>query len=209
MWKPPLKTNWYEMCENWHFENWVKLFITNLWNLVRVFKRWKLKRKNKINQVSKSIIILGPNGYKKKPKNHPTLIFSTMEWLCMNKVHGNHACLSTSWPKFGIWSRWSDYGEGVELKIQTCQKKNSHWLDQWISQNNVNYRYNHFCNNIKCLNPQCWKLRMVCARTWSLSLELWAWNLKFNVVLIDLHGGICPYKWMISYGWIEFMIWIK
>jgi hypothetical protein len=38
MWKPPLKTDWYKMCENWHFENQVN---TKFWDPAQVFKRWK------------------------------------------------------------------------------------------------------------------------------------------------------------------------
>jgi hypothetical protein len=41
MWKLALKTNWYKMCENWHFETWVKLVFANFWNLAQVFKGWK------------------------------------------------------------------------------------------------------------------------------------------------------------------------
>jgi hypothetical protein len=63
MWKSPLKTDWYKMCENRHFENRVKLLIFFFWNPApRSLKDENKKEKKELSQVSKYIIIPGPDG---------------------------------------------------------------------------------------------------------------------------------------------------
>ncbi len=57
MWKLPLKTDSYKMCENGRFENQVN---TKFWNPAQVFKRWKEKKE--LSRVSKYILIPGPDG---------------------------------------------------------------------------------------------------------------------------------------------------
>jgi hypothetical protein len=61
----------------------------------------------------------------------------------------------------------------------------------------VSQSWSWFCQShsieltiVTLVSPTC--MRMACAWAQSLSLKLWAWNLKFNVILIHLYGWICP-----------------
>jgi hypothetical protein len=74
MWKSLLKTDWYKMCENQHFENRVKLFFTKFWNPATTsLKDENKKEKKELSQVSKYNYNTRTRRFLEELGNHPTL----------------------------------------------------------------------------------------------------------------------------------------
>lgn len=62
----------WNACENWHFENWAKLFFSKFWNLAQVSWRRK-KLKEKPMACLTVSFKTGTWQISEKPENHPSL----------------------------------------------------------------------------------------------------------------------------------------
>jgi hypothetical protein len=88
-----------------------------------------------------------------------------MEWLCVYGIMYVEA-MPTSFllDRTNFVAIEATLRKVLQFKIQRCKVSFRHikWTIK-LHKYNVNYKINHFCSNIKCLNPQCRGLNYKCA----------------------------------------------
>jgi hypothetical protein len=77
----------------------------------------------------------------------------------------------------------------LQFKIQ--RYKVSFWRMRWtikLHKYNINYKISHFCSNIKCFNPQCWRINYKCAthknKSGIMSIQIVIGN-KVHQILVE------------------------